>query len=80
VAEPARNQSRPLTDDEPPLDPEAIPRAYRFHRAQRRAKFERRQRSREAALRFLVVFTLLLAGAIAIALVMWHEVQRLFGI
>jgi hypothetical protein len=77
VAEPARTE--PL-EEELPLDPDAVERAYRFHRAQRRARIERSRRRKEAGLRFVVVFTLLLALSVAIAITIWREVQRLFGI
>ena len=78
--EPARLPQALPAEEEPPLDPDAVARAYRYHRAQRRARIERRRRSRHATLRFVVVFGVLLAAAIALAIVLWHEVQRLFGI
>jgi hypothetical protein len=66
-------------DDSPPVDPTAVHQAYRFHRARRRARIERRQRQRRASVRFWVVFVLLAAASLFIALTTWREVARLFG-
>lgn len=78
MAEPARTDA-PL--DEPPLsDPAAIDRAYRQHRAKRRAKIEHRQRAKHASLRFWVVLWLLLFASVVLALTIWNQVQALFGL
>ena len=66
-------------DDLAPLDPTEVHRAYRFHRARRRARVARRQRQRRASVRFWVVFLLLAAASVLIALTTWREVARLFG-
>jgi len=66
-------------EDSPPVDPTAVHRAYRFHRARRRARIEHRQRQRRASVRFWVVFALLAAASVLIALTTWREVARLFG-
>jgi hypothetical protein len=76
VAQPAR---RPAEDD-PPLDPTAVERAYRLERAKRRARIARARANRRARLRFLVTLLVLLAFAGALALTTWHQVQRLFGL
>jgi hypothetical protein len=78
MAQPAR-QITPVPDD-PPVDPEAIDRAYRVHRARRRARMERHRERSRARLRFFVVAFLLVAAAIALLLTLWHEIQSVFGL
>jgi len=77
MAQPARRVADP---DEPPVDPEAIDRAYRYHRARRNAKLRRKHEKARANLRFALVLAVLLALAIAIMLTLWHEVQQVFGL
>jgi hypothetical protein len=67
--------------DDPPLsDPDAIDRAYRQHRAKRRAKIEHRQRAKHASLRFWVVLWFLLFASVVLALTIWNQMQSLFGL
>jgi hypothetical protein len=66
--------------EEPPVDPTAIDRAYRLHRARRRARLERSRERARARLRFLVATIVLAALAVALLLVLWHEVQSVFGL
>jgi hypothetical protein len=66
--------------EEPPVDPTAIDRAYRLHRARRRARVERRREHARARLRFLAATLVLIALAVTLLLVLWHEVQSLFGL
>jgi cell division septal protein FtsQ len=73
-------QHAAASTDEPPVDPTAIDRAYRLHRARRRARLERRRERARARLRFLIATVVLSALAVALLLVLWHEVQSLFGI
>jgi uncharacterized membrane protein len=78
MAEPAR---RPVTPaDDPPLDPTAVEQAYRHYRARRCAKIERRREQARARLRFLVATVVLTAFALALIIVLWHEIQQLFGL
>jgi len=70
----------PEPEGELPLDPVAVERAYRLHRARRRARVERRREKRRAGLRFWLVLLVLVAASIAILVVIAQEVQRLFGI
>lgn len=66
--------------DHPPLDPAAVSRAYRFHRARRAAR-ERRQRERRwAALRFWLVLVLVVAATVFLALRTMGEIERVFGL
>ena len=78
MAQPARRITP--VPDEAPVDPEAIDRAYRVHRARRRARVERHRERSRARLRFFVVVFLLVAAAIALLLTLWHEVQSVFGL
>lgn len=78
MAQPAR---RKAADQLPPLDTApAVDRAYHLHRARRRARVEHRRSVRNAHVRFWVFLLVLIAGTIALAVVVWNEVQRLFGL
>ena len=78
MAEPA---GRPIEVDDAPLaDPSAIQRAYRRERALRRAKVEHRRRAKHASLRFWVMLWFLLVFCVVLALVIWSQVQQLFGL
>jgi hypothetical protein len=77
----ARQAQRVVTStEEPPVDPTAIDRAYRLHRARRRAQLERRRERSRARLRFLVATLVLAALALALLLVLWREIQSVFGL
>jgi hypothetical protein len=78
MAQPAQRRS-PRTDA-PPLDPTAVDRAYRFYRAQRYARTEHRRATRHARLRFWVVVALLLLACLVLAVTVWDEIERLFGL
>jgi hypothetical protein len=78
MAEPARR--RDAVEDPPSFDPVAIDRAYRFHRARRRAREERVRERGLARLRFWVVLLTLLVLASYLSLVVWREIERMFGL
>jgi len=78
MAEPARRHH--AVEDPPPIDPRAIDRAYRAHRARRRAREERSRERSLARLRFFAVLLTLLVLAAYLSLVVWHQVERLFGL
>jgi hypothetical protein len=78
MAEPARR--RDAVEDPPPIDPSAIDRAYRFHRARRRAREERVRERGLARLRFWAVLLALLVLTAYLSLVVWHQIERLFGL
>ena len=78
MAQPARRITP--VPDEPPVDPDAIDRAYRLHRARRRVKVERRRERARARLRFAAAVLLLVAAAVALLLTLWHEIQSVFGL
>jgi hypothetical protein len=70
---------RPATDL-PPLDPGAVDRAYRYYRAQRHARVEHRRAEQMARLRFWFFVGLLLLASLVVAVTIWDEVERLFGL
>jgi hypothetical protein len=79
MAEPARH--RQAADEPPPMDSGgAVDRAYHFHRARRRARLERNRSVRRAGLRFRVFLLVLVAMTVALAVTIWREVERLFGL
>lgn len=67
-------------EEAPPLDPEAVERAYRFHRARRAAKARRHRERRWAGLRFWVVLALVLAVTAVLAARTLGEIERVFGL
>lgn len=79
MAEPARQ--RPVAPtEEPPVDPTAIDRAYRAHRARRRARVEHRREQTRARLRFVVATVILVACVLTLFVLIWREVQSVFGL
>jgi hypothetical protein len=78
MAEPARRHD--AVEDPPPVDPAAIDRAYRFHRARRRAREDRMRERSLARMRFWVVLLALIVLTAYLSIVVWHQVQRLFGL
>jgi hypothetical protein len=68
------------SDDAPMVDHEAVRDTVRLHRARRRARIEHRKRTRRAGVRFWVVLLLLLVASVALSFIIWHEIQRLFGL
>jgi hypothetical protein len=78
MAEPARRQD--AVEEPPPFDPRAVDRAYRFHRARRRAREERVRERSLAGLRFWFVLLTLLVIAAYLSLVVWRQIEQLFGL
>jgi hypothetical protein len=64
----------------PPLDPHAVDRAYHMYRAKRKARVEHRRATRFAHLRFWAFLGLLLLAVLVVAVTVWSEVAKLFGI
>jgi hypothetical protein len=82
MAEPARRRrthAQPV-EEPPELDPTAIDRAYRQHRAKRRARVEHRRRARWASVRFWIVLWVLLVLCVIAALTIWSQIEQLFGL
>jgi hypothetical protein len=72
--------SSPLRDDDPPLDPDAISRNYRLHRARRAAKAKRHREKRWAGVRFWLVLALVILVAGVLAARTLGEIERVFGL
>lgn len=64
----------------PPLDPGAIDRAYRLHRARRRARVRHLRETKRAGARFWLVLLVLVAATVALGVFIAQQVQQLFGI
>ena len=67
-------------EEDPPLDSEAVERAYRFHRARRVAKANRHREKRRAGVRFWVVLALTVLVAALVAARTLGEIERVFGL
>ncbi len=66
--------------EQPPIDPDAIPRAYERERARRRVRQDRKKARKRAHLRFYVTMLCLLVFVGAIALLVLRATHSLFGI
>jgi hypothetical protein len=78
MAQPARRPD--AVEDPPSFDPGAIDRAYRFHRARRRAREERLRERGLARARFLTVLLTLIVLSAYLAIVVWRQIEQLFGL
>jgi hypothetical protein len=78
MAEPA--QSGTPQAEAPPLDSTAVERAYRFYRAKRYASVEHRRETRMAHARFWAFLGLLLLACLVLAVTVWGEITKLFGL
>ena len=78
MAQPARRPE--LVDEALELDPVAVQRAYQLHRARRRAHRHRRRETKRAKLRFLVVLLFLVGASVYLSIVIWHQIERTFGL
>jgi hypothetical protein len=76
----ARLETTAAQEEGPPLDPNAVERAYRVHRARRAAR-ERLERERDTArLRFWFVLAIVVVVAAFLAARTLGEIQQLFGL
>jgi anti-sigma-K factor RskA len=81
VVHPAPSTSEPpVREDEPPLDPHAVSRSYRHHRARRAAKARRHREKRWAGVRFWLVLAVVVAIAAVLAARTLGEIERVFGL
>jgi hypothetical protein len=78
MAQPARRPE--MVDESLELDPAAVQQAYRLHRARRRAHRERQRETKRAQLRFWFVLLGLIALSIYLSIVIWHQIERTFGL
>ena len=62
------------------LDPIAVQRNYRRQRIKLRVREERAYEKNLARLRFWLALTAVIATSIGLALVIWNQIQRLFGL
>ena len=62
------------------LDPIAVQQNYRRQRIKRRVREERAYEKNLARLRFWLALTAVIATSIGLALVIWNQIQRLFGL
>jgi hypothetical protein len=62
------------------LDPTAVGRAYRRERIRRRRREERARERQLAGFRFWVAVFLVIGTSIFLAVVIWHQIHRLFGL
>jgi hypothetical protein len=62
------------------LDPTAIHRNYRRQRIKRRVREDRARERSLARLRFWLVLTAVVATSVALAVLIWNQVQQLFGL
>jgi hypothetical protein len=76
MAQPAR---RPA-EDAPEVDPVAVDRAYRYYRDRRRAKVRHSRAQKWAKLRFWFMLLLLTGLAVYLSLLVWGQVEQLFGL
>ena len=78
MAQPA--QRHVVVPEDPPVDPEAIDRAYHYHRARRNARLRRKREKSHARLRFFLTFAILIGLALFLLLTIWNEIQKVFGL
>ena len=62
------------------LDPTAVHRNYRRQRIKRRVLEERARERALASLRFWLVLVAVIATTITLAILIWNQVQQLFGL
>ena len=62
------------------LDPTAVQRNYRRQRIKRRVREEKAYEKNLARLRFWLALTAVIATSIGLSLVIWNQIQRLFGL
>jgi hypothetical protein len=69
-----------MVDESLELDPVAVQRAYQLHRARRRAHRNRQRETKRAQLRFWFVLLALVAASVSLSIVIWHQIERTFGL
>jgi hypothetical protein len=80
VAERAQRPRLEAPIDEVPIDPDAVERRYRLERARRRARERRKQETKLARFRFYAVMLMLVVGSVALLILAWQQIERLFGL
>jgi hypothetical protein len=62
------------------LDPTAVQRNYRRQRIKRRHREDRAREKNLARLRFWLALTAVVATSVGLAVVIWNQIQTLFGL
>jgi hypothetical protein len=62
------------------LDPAAVQRNYRRQRIKRRHREDRAREKNLARLRFWLALTAVVATSVGLAIVIWNQIQTLFGL
>lgn len=62
------------------LDPTAVQRNYRRQRIKRRHREDRAREKNLARLRFWLALTAVVATSVGLAIVIWNQIQTLFGL
>jgi hypothetical protein len=71
-------ERKPVEEDL--LDPTAVHRNYQRQRIKRRVREDRDREKNLARLRFWLALTAVIATSIGLTLVIWNQIQRLFGL
>jgi hypothetical protein len=71
---------RKPVEEEELVDPTVVVRAYRRERLRRRAREDRARERQLAALRFWLAVTTVIGTSIGLAIVIWQQIHRLFGL
>jgi hypothetical protein len=71
-------ERKPVEEDL--LDPTAVHRNYQRQRIKRRVREDRAREKNLARLRFWLALTAVIATSIGLTLVIWNQIQRLFGL
>ena len=71
-------ERRPVEDEL--LDPTAVHRNYRRQRIKRRVREDRARERHLARLRFWLALTAVVATSIGLSIVIWNQIERLFGL
>jgi hypothetical protein len=81
MAEAARRPEELTAVDAPPVrDPTAIDREYHRARARRQARVTRRRANKHGRLRFWLTLGFLLLASLVVAVTIWGEIRKLFGL
>jgi hypothetical protein len=62
------------------VDPTSVERAYRRERLRRRAREDRDRERQLAAVRFWLAVLTVIGTSIGLAIVIWQQIHRLFGL
>lgn len=62
------------------VDPTSVERAYRRERLRRRAREKRDREKQLAAVRFWLAVLTVIGTSIGLAIVIWQQIHRLFGL